>query len=216
MNLNIYPVILMVLNRLGLSWETGGMIWGVLISSLVVLPLFGWVRRQFDDTVAIVACLLYAVQPIFIQWSPEIIRDPTFWFFFTLSLYLMWRAVTEVHVGLFTCSGLGHNTCDFTRFEGLFLFIPLALWTFWRYRALTSGRDRAKLAVGSVLSVIAFPALILLVNFTLLQNYSHWVYSRLSPLSIDPILVEWHIPIRSGRLQPEVRIQANLILPSDG
>ena len=61
------------------------------ISSLVVLPLWGWVRRQFDDRVALVACLLYITHPKFIVESPEVMCDPTFWFFFTLAMYCMWR-----------------------------------------------------------------------------------------------------------------------------
>jgi 4-amino-4-deoxy-L-arabinose transferase-like glycosyltransferase len=177
-------VVLAVLNRLGLSWEMGGAIWGILVSCLVVLPLFGWVRRQFDDTVAFLACLLYAVQPVFIQWSPEIIRDPTFWFFFTLSLYLLWRAVVEVRIGLSLAAGLAVTLAILTRFEGLLLLIPLGLWTFWRYRALNSGRDRAKLVAGGVLAVIALPALILLVNFTLLRHHSEWVTTRFYPLTL--------------------------------
>jgi hypothetical protein len=184
MNLNIYPVVLMVLYRLGLSWEMGGTIWGILISCLAVLPIFGWVRRQFDDTAALMACLLYAVQPVFIQWSPEIIRDPTFWFFFALSLYLLWRAVIEVRIGLSIAAGLAVALAILTRFEGLYLLIPLGLWTFWRYRALNSGLDRAKLAAGTVLAIIAFPLLILLVNFTLLRHHSQWVTTRFAPLSL--------------------------------
>ncbi len=184
MNLNIYPVVLMALNRLGLAWETAGMIWGVLVSSLVVLPLFGWVRRQFDDTVAVAACLLYAVQPVFIQWSAELIRDPTFWFFFALSLYLLWRTVTEVRVGLSLTAGLAVTLAVLTRFEGLFLLIPLGFWTLWRYRALDQGRDKTKLAVCAALSLLAFPALILLINFALLGYCSHWVFSRFAPISL--------------------------------
>lgn len=184
MNLNIYPAVLMVLNRLGLGWETGGVIWGVGISSLVVLPLFGWVRRQFDDMSALLACLLYSVQPIFIQWSPEFIRDPTFWFLFTLSLYLLWRAVTEVRIGLSLAAGLAITFAVLTRFEGLFLLIPLTLWIFWRYRALTLRTDRAKLLIGGLLSVFASPALILLINFTLLRNHTQWVYFRTDPLTL--------------------------------
>ncbi len=183
MNLNIYPAVLALLNRLGLSWEMGGTIWGILISCLVILPLFGWVRRQFDDAVAVTACLLYAVHPVFIQWSPELIRDPTFWFFFALSLYLIWRAVVEVRIGLSLAAGLALSLAILTRFEGLLLFVPLGLWTFWRFRALNRGRDKAKLAAGWVLAFFALPALILLVNFTLLRHHSQWVTIRSSPLS---------------------------------
>ncbi len=182
MKLNIYPMILLVLYRLGLSWETGGMLWGLLMSSLVVLPLYGFARRQFDDTVALVSCLLYAVHPIFIQWSPEIMRDPTFWFLFTLSLYLQWRAVTEVRIVLAFAAGLSTTLAMLTRFEGLFLLIPLCLWTFWRYKALISGRDKTKLALGWAATVIVFPTLLLLINITLLRNHSQWIFIRFHPL----------------------------------
>ncbi|MGA2502409.1 MAG: hypothetical protein ABSH20_32105, partial [Tepidisphaeraceae bacterium] len=40
---NIYPLILFCLHSLGLSWETAGVAWGVVISSCTVLPLFGWI-----------------------------------------------------------------------------------------------------------------------------------------------------------------------------
>ena len=79
------------LHRLGFDWETAAEFYGVLLSTLAVLPLFGWVRRQFDDRVATVACLLYAFHPKLIEWSPEAVREPSFWFFFLLALYLAMR-----------------------------------------------------------------------------------------------------------------------------
>ena len=101
MSLNIYPLILLALHRAGLDWELAAAVWGVAISSLVVLPLWGWARRQFDDAVALVACLLYAVHPKMIEWSPEVMRDPTFWFLFMLAIYWLWQAITRVSYGYF-------------------------------------------------------------------------------------------------------------------
>ena len=130
MALNVYPVILLLLHRLGLDWEVAARLWGVVISSLVVLPLWGWVRRQFDDRVALVACLLYAVHTKFIEWSPEAMRDQTFWLLFMLAIYWLWRAVTEVRYGWFIAAGGAITLASLTRIEGLFLLIPLTLWTF--------------------------------------------------------------------------------------
>ena len=93
---NPFPAILVLLHRAGLEWETAGVWWGVVISSCTALPLWGWIRRQFDRRVALAARFLYAVHPGLIRWSPEVLRDPTFWFLFSLSLYLVWRAVTEL------------------------------------------------------------------------------------------------------------------------
>ena len=187
MALNIYPLILTGLHRLGLDWELAAGLWGVTVSSLVVLPLWGWVRRQFDDRVALVACLLYAVNPKFIEWSPEVMRDPTFWLLFMLAIYWLWRAVTEVRYGYFIAAGTAIMLASLTRIEGLFLLIPLTLWTFWRFVALRT--DRKKLLLGAVLCVVVFPALLAAVNIGWVCGHSGWAALRLSPLArVEPWL----------------------------
>ena len=181
MALNIYPLILTALHRLGLDWELAAGLWGVTVSSLVVLPLWGWVRRQFDDRVALLACLLYAVNPKFIEWSPEVMRDPTFWLLFMLTIYWLWRAVTEVRYGYFIAAGAATMLASLTRIEGLFLLIPLTLWTFWRFVALRT--DRKKLLLGAVLCVVVLPALLAAVNLGWMCGHSGWAALRVSPLA---------------------------------
>jgi 4-amino-4-deoxy-L-arabinose transferase-like glycosyltransferase len=204
MAFNIYPLILVGLHHLGLGWELAAGLWGVTVSSLVVLPLWGWVRRQFDDRVALVACLLYAVNPKFIEWSPEVMRDPTFWLLFMLAIYWLWRAVTEVHYVRFLAAGAAIVLASLTRIEGLFLLIPLALWIFWRVVALsgwpktasaagvspaqaaaaaTPQRARRKLLLGAVVCAVVFPALLAAINIGWACNNSGWEVLRLSPLA---------------------------------
>jgi hypothetical protein len=179
--INVYSVILMVLHRCGLGWEAAAALWGVTISSLVVLPLWGWVRRQYDDRVALVACLLYIVHPTFIVESPEVMRDPTSWFLFTLAIYCLWRAVTEVRYDWFMAFGAAITLAVLTRVEGLFLLIPLVLWTFWRWLALQTARR--KLLVGATLCVLVFPLLLVLVNAVWLYDHVGGTTIRLSPLA---------------------------------
>jgi hypothetical protein len=180
LHLNTMPVILAAVHHAGIPWEAAGKVWGVLISTLVVLPLFGWVRRQFDDRVALISCLLYAVHPQFLRWCPEMIRDPTFWFFFTLSLYWLWRAEVEVRPGLFWLAGGAITLAALTRTEGLLLLIPLGFWSWTRYRALRRGRGTLALGVLACLSVA--PSLVLLLNLTWLHRHSQWELTRLEPI----------------------------------
>ena len=71
----------------------GGEIFSVsTVYSLTILPLFGLVRRLYDDRVAAATCFLFAIRPELIESSIEPIRGPTFWFFFVVSLYFIWRA----------------------------------------------------------------------------------------------------------------------------
>jgi 4-amino-4-deoxy-L-arabinose transferase-like glycosyltransferase len=180
MQFNIFPVVLAALHKLGLTHEVAAKVWGVTMSTLVVLPLFGWIRRQFDERIATIACLLYAVHPEMIEWSPEVVREPTFWFTFTLSIYLLWRAVAEVRVGWFLLAGLSITASALTRFEGLFLLVPLVMWTGMRLLALHE--QRLKLVFGAIACPLALPLLLLIVNACWLHHASSASLLRLEPL----------------------------------
>ena len=182
MRLNTFPAILATLHRVGFDWEAGGRWWGVVMASLVVFPLFGWIRRQFDDRVALAACFLYAVHPRFIEWSPYVVRDPTFWFLLASSLYLLWRAVSEVRLGMFAAAGIVSTLAVMTRTEGLFLLIPFALWAMWRWLALKESRWR--LVIGVLIYILITPAILFLINVTVLRGHSSWEICRLPEFSL--------------------------------
>ncbi len=180
MHLNTYPVILAAGHQLGLDWEFTGKWWGVLAATLVVWPLFNWVRRQFDDVVAITSCLIYAMHPKLIEWSSELIRDPTFWLLLALSLDWLWRAVTEVRLRWFLLAGAATTLAVLTRFEGVFLLFPLVIWSGVRWTALRE--QRARLAIGTVICTTAFPVLLVVVNLWLLRDHPHFEAFRSEPL----------------------------------
>jgi len=177
---NVYPFVLSYLHRLGLSWETAGVGWGVVISSCTILPLFGWIRLAFNRQVAIAACILYAIHSGLIRWSVEIIRDSTFWFLLALSLYLLWRAVTELRWGWYLAAGMAIALACLTRFEGLVLYIPLVVWLYLRGREgngfrgqarapCTHGRpdvqlSRNRLVVAGLVCASLYPLSLMLVN----------------------------------------------------
>ena len=66
------------------------------MATLAVLPIYGWIRRQFNPVLAILGGALYALHPAMVHDSPLIVRDPTFWLLFALGLYSSWRAVAEM------------------------------------------------------------------------------------------------------------------------
>lgn len=159
---NIFPALLAGLHKLGVPPEFGGRVWGMLAGTLVVLPLFGWVRRQFDDRLAVIACLLYACHPELIEWCPEVIRDPTFWLFFTTALYLSWRAAAEISLMFYPAAGIAITLAVLTRFEGLFLLVPLVGWSV--ARVISARGYRRRLVGGAVLALAVLPALALVGN----------------------------------------------------
>ncbi len=172
LGLNVYPTLLATFDALGFDAPTAGKWWGVVIASLTVLPLFGWVRRLFNDRVAWTVAVLYAAHPKLIEWSPELVRDPTFWFLWTTSIYCLVRAVNEVRLGWFLLAGIATALTVHTRFEGWLLYLPWVGWTWYRGRHLLA--ERWALTRGAMAGVLAYPALLLLVNVTWLHDCPDW------------------------------------------
>jgi hypothetical protein len=174
--LNVYPLILIPLRHLGIDWQIAGKAFGVIIASLTVVPLWGWLRRVFDDRLAAIACCVYALHGKLIALSPLILRDSTFWFVLVLTLYYLWRAIGELRAGLFLAAGLALTLAVHTRTEGWLLVIPLAGWGLCRWpRALS---ERRHLILGILLSLAVIPAAVTLLNFTWLREYPRWEFVR--------------------------------------
>ena len=178
LNLNIYPIILLGLHRLGLGWLLAAKLWGAVISSLAVLPMFGWIRRMFDDRVATLASFLYAIHPEFIELSVEPIREPTFWFLLALSFYLGYRATSENRLKFFVLGGLAMALAVHTRSEGWLLLGPLLIWM--ALNAWSRRPEVGKLICGTGLWLAMTPLLILVINLTLLRGESEWQWGRLT------------------------------------
>jgi len=201
LDLNIYPVILVTLNSLGLEWIFAGKLCSVVISSLVVLPLFGWVRRLFSDQVAWAAGVLYSLHAEFVELSFEPIRDPTFWFLFNFCLYTTARALTEVKIRWFLANGLALTLAIHTRSEGWLLTIPLFLWL---GRQLVIRADyRERLLGGTALSLAVLPGIILLINVTILRDQAEWQVGRLNHFVVGWKWIEENIePLESPASPP--------------
>jgi len=176
LGLNVYPVILLWLRHCGVDWTVAGEWWSIAMATLAVLPLYGWVRRQFDDQVAAVACLLYALHPKLVAFSPLIIRDPTFWLLLNLTLYLILRAAVEIRWSLFLAAGVALTLSVHTRTEGWVLLVPVVLWP--ALRLPSAAGSRVRLVVGTLACLAVIPLSVALVNATWLRDCPQWSMIR--------------------------------------
>jgi 4-amino-4-deoxy-L-arabinose transferase-like glycosyltransferase len=175
LDLNVYPPLLLLLRYLGgPHWVIACGAWSLAMATLTVLPLYGLVRRQFRQRIAVLACLLYALHPRLILHSPLILRDPTFWFFFLLALYLQWRAVTELRWWLFLTAGAATFLAIHTRSEGWMLLLPLATWGTRRLWVLSERRLRWRLIGGIVTCLAVIPLTTVLANVAIFRSQAKW------------------------------------------
>ena len=184
--LNVYPLVLIPLRHLGVDWQIAGKCFGVLAASLAVVPLWGWLRRMFDDRLAVMACLVYAWHGKLIAISPLIIRDSTFWLLLVLTLYYVWRAVGELRMATFLAAGAALTLAVHTRTEGWLLLVPLLGWAACRWS--TAKGHRVRLAVGVLLCIAVIPAAVTAVNLTWLRANPRWEFLRAAHLQLA---VDW-------------------------
>lgn len=186
---NAYPAILMLLHQTGCDWETAGRAWGVLCGTLIVLPLYGWLRRLYNDEIAVVGCILAGLHPKLIEWSPQLIRDPTFCLFAICSLYAGWRAASELRVTWFVAAGLATFAAMQTRIEGWFLLFPQMIWLCrqaWRAPGL-----RLRFAFGALCASAALPLGILLINLLFGELFSSWIWGG----NLHKVAYLEHVPV---------------------
>ncbi|QDT64284.1 glycosyltransferase family 39 protein [Calycomorphotria hydatis] len=182
LSLNFYTALLAV----G-SWFKIDPLWtGVVISQvaaiLTPIPLFGWVRRLYGLRPAVCACVLFAVHPKMIRMSTEPLRESLFWLFFVLTIYLLWKAVTDNKLRDFLLAGVALALAVHTRSEGWLLVVPVLCWPLlraWRLPQMRTG-----MLGGIVLCFTMWPALVFLTNITLLQSHTRWELGRLTPISM--------------------------------
>jgi 4-amino-4-deoxy-L-arabinose transferase-like glycosyltransferase len=70
------------------DWIVAGMAVSMLFGILTLVPLYLLARRFFAKDVSALLTLIYALTPILIDGSVDVIRDSTAWFFATLGFYL--------------------------------------------------------------------------------------------------------------------------------
>ncbi len=209
LNLNVYPMVLSGLHRLGLDWIFAAKFWGVLTGTVLVLPLFDWLRRMFDKRIALVAVFLYAVHPRIVEPTVEPLRESTFWLFFVLCLDLFWRAACEYRWWQFVAGGLSLALALHTRMEGWFLLAPLGVWLIAAWRSNPAARRR--LVIGAMASLAITPIFVLIVNLTVLAHHSQWELGRLSPFAL---VAKWVQSVREGPAAAQAPSAATSAVPN--
>jgi hypothetical protein len=214
--LNIYPLIMIPLRHLEVDWQIAGKYFGVLVASLTVLPLWGWLRRMFDDRLAVIACLVYAWHGKLIAISPLIIRDSVFWFLLVLTLYSLWRAAGELRFRFFLAAGVALTLAVHTRTEGWLLLVPLLGWTACRWPS-AAGR-RLRLVAGTLLCLLVIPTAMTAVNVTWLRANPRWELLRTTHLQMA---AEWwnavsgmHVPVPTAETVTPAKNVAQPACPS--
>jgi 4-amino-4-deoxy-L-arabinose transferase-like glycosyltransferase len=77
------------------DWIIAGQAVSILFGTATLIPLFFLLRRFWDRKASTLAVLIYALMPVFVEGSGDILRDPLFWFFSVLGMLMFIRQFDE-------------------------------------------------------------------------------------------------------------------------
>lgn len=86
--LSNYSILIIVAYKIFGDWVVAAKSVSLFFGTITLVPLYFLIKRFFDDKIALLATLIFALIPDFVARSTDVVRDPVFWFFSVLGLYL--------------------------------------------------------------------------------------------------------------------------------
>jgi 4-amino-4-deoxy-L-arabinose transferase-like glycosyltransferase len=127
---NLYPFIIVIFQRVFNDWEFSAQMVSAVFGSLTIIPFYFLIRSLFGRTTALISSILFLFHPYLVRYSAEVIRGPTFWFFFMMTLWVGWEAISRKRAWLFFLTSLSGAVSFLLRPEGIFVVPIVAVWVF--------------------------------------------------------------------------------------
>ena len=126
--LPLYPLLIALLSKTGLDFETSGRLISLAISLMTVFPLYFLGKKIFNTKIAFIGCIFFAIHPYFARFSVDVLKDPLYVFLFISSVWLGWEALEEEKLYLFLVVGFFAGFTYLTRPDGLEIFLVMVSW----------------------------------------------------------------------------------------
>jgi 4-amino-4-deoxy-L-arabinose transferase-like glycosyltransferase len=91
--ISLYPVLIMLFYKIFGDWIVAAKSVSLFFGLLTVIPFYFLMKRFFTITVASITTLIFSLNPVLVERSPDLIKGPIFWFFSVLGLLLFVKAL---------------------------------------------------------------------------------------------------------------------------
>jgi hypothetical protein len=151
-----YPSLIALTHYLIPNWIAAARLVSLVTSVLILIPLYLLTKDLFDRKVALWCCAAFALSPLPNHLSVEVIRGPSYLFFFAWTIYFMQHVIKSKKSIYFLLASFFSSLSVLCRLEGVILFPCFII--FICYLALRNPKDRFVLLRGLSIYVI-FPVL---------------------------------------------------------
>jgi len=159
------------------DWLIAARFVSLFFSIALLVPMYLTIRKFFNEEYSVAVLLVFALIPTLVSRSPDVIKDPTSWFFLTLALYFFTCLTEEKHLKTFSfLSSISFCLAIWARNE---IVLCYAITFFCIFFVVHSNRQKLITAF-----VFVSPLIIVVVVEAWLQNHD----IKISRLTLETIL----------------------------
>lgn len=178
---NIYPFFIVIFQKVFHDWEVSAQMISALFGTLAIVPFYFLIKRLFSREVALISSIFFVFQPYLVRFSAEVIRGPSFWFFFLTSLWVGWEAITRKSYLLFVFTSLLGVMSFLLRPEGLFVLPIIAVWAV--LKDIKGWKETYKQRLlSAIVLLFLIPTLLLPAIFYLKSKTGHRSWARMDEI----------------------------------
>jgi hypothetical protein len=170
--IHLYPFLVLLVHKIIPDWELAGRMTSVLMGSLTVIPFFLLIKGMFNIRIATVSSFFYAISPRLADYSSDVLREPTFWFFSIMALWLVWESISRGNLLCMVLASLSTGLSAFARIEGIAVFFLIFFWIIWYFWKIKP--DFRKLFLYLVVFILTLPVLLAPFMFIFSERLGKW------------------------------------------
>jgi hypothetical protein len=127
--ISLYHLLIPLTYRVFGDWIVAAQSISFFFGTCAVIPFYFILRQFFQAPVSFVAGLAFAVNPFFVSYSVDLVKDPIFWFFALLGIFFFITALKkEKKLYFLLFSNISFLIAGLARFEILIYFIGSMLF----------------------------------------------------------------------------------------
>jgi 4-amino-4-deoxy-L-arabinose transferase-like glycosyltransferase len=120
-----YPIFVAGVFAIFRDWIVAARSVSIFFGTITLIPLYFLLKRFFEDKTNFLVVLMYALTPVLVGRSADVVRGPVYWFFMTCGLYFFIDQMVKKNFWLLILSNLSFLMATWARIEGL-LFIVVS------------------------------------------------------------------------------------------
>jgi len=129
--LSNYSILIVLAYKIFGDWVVAAKSVSLFFGTITLIPLYFLLDRFFKKEIALVATLAFALIPIFVAKSVDVVRDPIYWFFSVLGLYLFVSQIEKRNYLYLILSSLFFLMAAWARIEAILFVLASLIFIFF-------------------------------------------------------------------------------------